>query len=200
MIQERTVITRSRLRQSLIAADNESKYYQWETSGGTLMWSITAGGHWLNVICPKVNSTYGTMLFHSIIFESWTIDSIYWSCDLRSDEVIAIYLDYASLQNTQFPGNLNAGSVFRLLLAESSWKPEKVQRIKLSFGKTFKMKNIQVVSPSILNCLCKLGYWQVMHNVHTHKNVSVVMRVLIFVVQFSCELFVLISIIINIHS
>lgn len=74
---------------------------------------------------------------------------------------------------------------FQASLSESSWKPEKVQRIKLSFGKTFKMKNIHVVSPSILNCLCKLGYWQVMHNVHTHKNVSVVMRVLIFVVQFS---------------
>lgn len=110
------------------------------------------------------------------------------------------YIWIMPLYKTQFLGNLNAGSAFRLLLAESSWKPEKVQRIKLSFGKTFKMKNIQVVSPSILNCLCKLGYWQVMHNVHTHKNVSVVMRVLIFVVQFSCELFVSISIIINIHS
>lgn len=73
------------------------------------------------------------------------------------------YIWIMPLYKTQFLGNLNAGSAFRLLLAESSWKPEKVQRIKLSFGKTFKMKNIQVVSPSILNCLCKLGYWQVMH-------------------------------------
>lgn len=50
-----------------------------------------------------------------------------------------------------------------------SWKPEKVQRIKLSFGKTFKMKNIQVVSPSILNCLCKWGYWQVIMYTPTRK-------------------------------